>query len=113
MGEFKGGLKLNKIFSATPEVLTKEEEAMLTVVKSVRTTPRDPRFPSTNQAPHCWNRYNEWILCLKQTKDEDGCKPLRHLALNICPSIWYEKWDEEREEGTFAGLQMEDKPKHH
>ena len=77
------------------------------VVKNVRTTPRDARFQSTNQAGHCWNRYNEWLLCLKNTKgDDEGCKNMRQLAISICPTIWTEKWDEERDEGKFAGIQI-------
>jgi cytochrome c oxidase subunit 6b len=103
-----GELKLNKIFTEQPaEPLNEEEKALLKMVKNVRTTPRDVRFAnSQNQAAHCWNRYNEWLLCLKQTKDEEGCKAMRQMALSICPSIWTEKWDEEREEGTFAGLHV-------
>ena len=50
-------------------------------------------------------RYNEWILCLKKTdNDEDGCKFMRQYALSLCPDNWIEKWDEEREEGTFPGM---------
>ena len=50
-------------------------------------------------------RYNEWILCLKKTEnDEDGCKFMRQYALSLCPDTWIEKWDEEREEGTFPGM---------
>ena len=76
------------------------------VVKNVRTTPRDGRFLAQNQAPHCWNRYNEWLLCLKNTKDDEGCKSMRQMAISICPTIWTEKWDEEREEGTFPGVKV-------
>mmetsp|Transcript_8164 Transcript_8164/g.11218 ORF Transcript_8164/g.11218 Transcript_8164/m.11218 type:complete len:107 (-) Transcript_8164:464-784(-) len=100
--------KLNKIFSTDIPELSKEQEDALEVVKSVRTTPRDARFPSQNQSFHCWNRYNEWLICLKQTKgDEESCQQMRQLALNICPAIWSEKWDEEREEGTFAGVKTD------
>ena len=98
--------KLNKIFLEKPPVLNAEEQALLSQVKAVRTTPRDRRFPATNQAGHCYNRYNEWLVCLKQTKDEEGCQNLRYLATNICPTIWTEKWDEERAEGTFPGVQV-------
>jgi len=95
--------KLSKIFTDELPELSKEDAARLDIVKSVRTTPRDPRFPSQNQANHCWNRYNEWLLCLKQTQgDEAGCKSMRQLADNICPSLWSEKWDEEREPGAEA-----------
>ena len=51
--------------------------------------------------------YNEWVLCLKKTDgDEDACKPMRQFALSICPDDWYNKWDEEREEGTFSGIKF-------
>ena len=100
--------KINKIFTESMPELSAEDAARLDIVKNVRTTPRDARFPSQNQANHCWNRYNEWLLCLKSTKgDEDGCKNMRQMAVSICPSIWSEKWDEEREESTFPGLKVE------
>mmetsp|Transcript_6793 Transcript_6793/g.8576 ORF Transcript_6793/g.8576 Transcript_6793/m.8576 type:complete len:80 (+) Transcript_6793:198-437(+) len=71
----------------------------------VETTPRDPRFPNTNQSQHCWTRYNEWVLCLKRTEgDSAGCFKTRKFALSICPNEWIEKWDEEREAGNFPGL---------
>eukprot|EP00568_Trieres_chinensis_P001696 CAMPEP_0183302296 /NCGR_PEP_ID=MMETSP0160_2-20130417/8130_1 /TAXON_ID=2839 ORGANISM="Odontella Sinensis, Strain Grunow 1884" /NCGR_SAMPLE_ID=MMETSP0160_2 /ASSEMBLY_ACC=CAM_ASM_000250 /LENGTH=106 /DNA_ID=CAMNT_0025465047 /DNA_START=107 /DNA_END=427 /DNA_ORIENTATION=+ len=101
------GPKMSKFLGATVPDLTPDQTAALDVVKSVRTTPRDPRFPSQNQANHCWNRYNEWLLCLKSTGgDEDGCKNMRQMAVSICPTIWTEKWDEEREEGTFPGIKV-------
>uniref|UniRef100_A0A7S2WRP3 Cytochrome c oxidase subunit n=1 Tax=Rhizochromulina marina TaxID=1034831 RepID=A0A7S2WRP3_9STRA len=100
--------KLNKIFTAPVGELTAEQEELLSEVKAVRTTPRDSRFPSQNQANHCWNRYNEWLLCMKTTNSEEGCKTMRHLAAKICPTIWTDKWDEERGEGTFAGIKTEE-----
>jgi len=90
----------------TEEVeLNEQQSAALELIKSVKTTPRGPAFPAQNQAPHCYQRYNEWVLCLKNTNDDqESCKNMRQLALSICPYIWYEKWDEEREAGTFPGL---------
>ena len=53
----------------------------------LETTPVDPRFPNTNQAQHCWTRYNEWVLCQKKHKDdEDACKKARQFATGICPN---------------------------
>jgi len=84
------------------------------VIDLIKTTPRDPKFPSTNQAGHCWNRYNEWVLCLKTTHgDEDACAQMRQLAVSICPVDWVEKWDDEREIGNFAGIKMNDTEKTH
>ena len=96
--------KISKIFSQEPPELNKEEAARLNMIKNVRTTPRDERFPATNQALHCWNRYNEWLLCVKQSGDEDNCKPMRQYAESICPGPWVEQFDEQREEGTFSGI---------
>lgn len=99
--------KLNKIFSAPVGDLTAGEQELFNEIKANRTTPRDARFPTQNQANHCWNRYNEWLVCLKSTKDEEGCKSMRHMALKICPSLWREKWDEERGEGTYPGIKVD------
>ena len=85
--------------------MNKEEPAEFKMIENVRTTPRDPRFPAANQGGHCWNRYNEWLNCIKQTGDQEGCKIMRQHAVSICPTIWTDQWDEERDEGTFAGLQ--------
>ena len=53
--------------------------------------------------------YNEWVFCLKQTSgDEEACKKKRWLANNICPNEWMERWDDEREEGKFAGIQIDE-----
>eukprot|EP00588_Corethron_pennatum_P012480 CAMPEP_0194278978 /NCGR_PEP_ID=MMETSP0169-20130528/12890_1 /TAXON_ID=218684 /ORGANISM="Corethron pennatum, Strain L29A3" /LENGTH=91 /DNA_ID=CAMNT_0039023309 /DNA_START=67 /DNA_END=342 /DNA_ORIENTATION=+ len=74
----------------------------------LKTTPtQNKKFPNVNQASHCWNRYNEWVLCLKETdSDEAACKKLRGLAVSICPNDWREAWDEERAEGNFSGLKV-------
>mmetsp|Transcript_20932 Transcript_20932/g.37800 ORF Transcript_20932/g.37800 Transcript_20932/m.37800 type:complete len:110 (-) Transcript_20932:154-483(-) len=98
--------KLNKIFTTPVPDLSAEDQELLNEVKATRTTPRDNRFPTQNQANHCWNRYNEWLLCLKTTKDEDGCRGMRNMALQICPSFWSDKWDEERGEGNFPGINV-------
>lgn len=43
------------------EEADEEEEPKFEVV--VATAPHDPRFPSTNQARHCYTRYNEFYRC--------------------------------------------------
>lgn len=93
-----------QIFTTDPPELNAEEKARLSQIKAVRTTPRDERFPSTNQALHCWNRYNEWLVCTKQSDDEDKCKPLRQFSESICPGFWMEQWDEQRDTGAFSGI---------
>lgn len=101
--------KISKWISPSdePAELNEQQSAAMELIKSIKTTPRKDNFPAQNQASHCWNRYNEWVMCLKTTKDEEGCKQMRQLALSICPYIWYEKWDEERADGNFAGLQTD------
>mmetsp|Transcript_8979 Transcript_8979/g.16574 ORF Transcript_8979/g.16574 Transcript_8979/m.16574 type:complete len:82 (+) Transcript_8979:66-311(+) len=75
----------------------------------VETTPRDARFPNTNQAQHCWTRYNEWVLCLKRTgNDEEQCLKQRKFAQSLCPAESVENWDEQREAGNFPGVQMDE-----
>ena len=85
-----------KIFTTEPPEMSKEDAARLKQIQMVRTTPRDERFSSTNQALNCWNRYNEWVLC-EQQSDADACKKLRQYAESICPSEWTNGWDEQRE----------------
>lgn len=97
--------KISKIFTTEPPQLNKEEQARLNMIKQARTCPRDERFPSQNQALHCWNRYNQWLVCVDQKGGtEEKCKPLRQMADSICPGFWTEQWDEQREEGSFSGI---------
>lgn len=95
-----------QIFSDKIPELDEKQEDLLHQVKNVRTTPRDARFPSQNQALHCWNRYNEWLLCKKQSGEDadEKCQVYRQYSNSICPSAWLENWDEAREEGTFMGI---------
>jgi cytochrome c oxidase subunit 6b len=97
--------RFDQIFSDKIPELSEEQEDLLHQVKNVRTTPRDQRFPSQNQALHCWNRYNEWLLCMKQTaNDNDKCQVYRQWSVSICPNDWTDNWDEAREEGRFMGI---------
>jgi len=99
-----------QIFSDKIPELDEKQEDLLHQVKNVRTTPRDQRFPSQNQALHCWNRYNEWLVCLKQNAEDDAaekCQVYRQYSTSICPFAWVENWDEAREEGTFMGIQQQ------
>ncbi|GMI49541.1 hypothetical protein ScalyP_jg8861 [Parmales sp. scaly parma] len=76
----------------------------------LKTTPVDTKFTSAqNQAPHCWQRFNQYVLCVKKTGSEDECASMRQLAISVCPDDWTEKWDEEREAGNFAGIQEHEK----
>mmetsp|Transcript_25574 Transcript_25574/g.37632 ORF Transcript_25574/g.37632 Transcript_25574/m.37632 type:complete len:106 (+) Transcript_25574:75-392(+) len=105
---------MSSVDNMTAAFKTKHEEndekkgAFLELVEGVRTTPRQQKFPAQNQAPHCWNRYNEWVLCLKTTKgDEKRCSMVRQYAVSICPDEWVEKWDTERDEKLFPGIKAD------
>ncbi|KAK9837618.1 hypothetical protein WJX74_001546 [Apatococcus lobatus] len=80
-----------------------EEEEPKPEVK-VDTAPFDVRFPGTNQARHCYARYNEYHKCIA-TKDEedDSCKFYAKAYRAICPGEWVEKWNEQRDAGTWPG----------
>jgi len=70
----------------------------------VDTAPIDPRFPATNQARHCFVKYNEAHKCFADRgEDDDACKRLARDYRAICPVEWLEKWNEAREEGTWWG----------
>ena len=96
--------KISRIFTTRPPEMNNEETARFKQMMATTTTPRDTKFPANNQAMHCWNRYNEWIVCTQNTSSDEKCKPLRQYADSICPGIWLEQFDESREEGTFGGI---------
>ncbi|KAF7845677.1 hypothetical protein BT93_L1283 [Corymbia citriodora subsp. variegata] len=62
----------------------------------------DARFPNQNQTKHCWQNYVDYHKCIL-AKGEDF-KPCRQFFLayrSLCPSSWAERWDDQRENGTF------------
>jgi cytochrome c oxidase subunit 6b len=86
---------------AEEEEPEQEEEAASEDIV-VKTTPFDPRFPQQNQAKHCYTRYNEYHKCAAENGEEE-CASMAKLYRSICPGEWVEKWNEERENGTWAG----------
>ncbi|KAK9827724.1 hypothetical protein WJX81_005556 [Elliptochloris bilobata] len=79
-----------------------DEEPKMEVV--VATAPHDPRFPSTNQARHCYTRYNEFYRCkAKKSEDTPECVFYKKAFRSLCPGDWVERWEEAREAGTWAG----------
>jgi cytochrome c oxidase subunit 6b len=86
---------------AEEEEPEQEEEAASEDIV-VKTTPFDPRFPQQNQAKHCYTRYNEYHKCAAE-KGEEECASMAKLYRSICPGEWVEKWNEERENGTWPG----------
>ncbi|SMQ46541.1 unnamed protein product [Zymoseptoria tritici ST99CH_3D7] len=62
----------------------------------------DARFPNQNQTKHCWQNYVDYHKCIL-AKGEDF-KPCRQFYLayrSLCPIGWSNRWDEQREAGTF------------
>ena len=92
--------------AAEEQVAEKEEEEQVEEASSedivIKTTPFDPRFPQQNQAKHCYTRYNEYHKCAAE-KGEEECASMAKLYRSICPGEWVEKWNEERENGTWPG----------
>ncbi|OWM89955.1 cytochrome c oxidase subunit 6b-2 [Punica granatum] len=70
----------------------------------LKTAPADFRFPTTNQTRHCFTRYIEFHRCLTAKGEESGeCEKFARYYRSLCPGEWVEKWNEQRENGTFPG----------
>ncbi|KAG0479904.1 hypothetical protein HPP92_010762 [Vanilla planifolia] len=73
----------------------------------LKTAPADFRFPTTNQSRHCFTRYIEYHRCIAAKGDNsDGsadCEKFSRYYRSLCPEEWVERWNEQRENGTFPG----------
>ncbi|KAL1335295.1 hypothetical protein AAHE18_11G237900 [Arachis hypogaea] len=70
----------------------------------LKTAPADFRFPTTNQTRHCFTRYVEFHRCLAAKGDDSAeCERFAKYYRSLCPGEWVEKWNEQRENGTFPG----------
>ncbi|XP_052201732.1 cytochrome c oxidase subunit 6b-3-like isoform X1 [Diospyros lotus] len=70
----------------------------------LRTAPADFRFPTTNQTRHCFTRYIEFHRCLAVKGEEASeCDKFAKYYRSLCPGEWVERWNEQRENGTFPG----------
>ncbi|KAJ3800684.1 cytochrome c oxidase, subunit VIb [Lentinula aff. detonsa] len=60
------------------------------------------RFPNQNQTRHCFQTYIDYHKCVK-AKGEDfaPCQQFLQAYRALCPHSWTEKWDAQREAGTF------------
>merc|ERR1712121_387735 len=66
--------------------------------------PFDARFPNQNQSRNCWQNYVDFHRCQKlKGEDYANCKYFEFVYKSMCPRSWVEQWDEQREEGKFAG----------
>ncbi|KAG8063167.1 hypothetical protein GUJ93_ZPchr0003g17853 [Zizania palustris] len=81
-----------------------EEEAEEKPEIKIETAPADFRFPTTNQTRHCFTRYVEYHRCVA-AKGEDApeCDKFVKYYRALCPGEWVERWNEQRENGTFPG----------
>lgn len=68
------------------------------------TAPFDPRFPNQNQTRYCYQSYIDYHRCQKlRGADYEPCTYFKKCFQSMCPNAWVEKWDEQRESGTFPG----------
>ncbi|KAF4388437.1 hypothetical protein CsatB_008113 [Cannabis sativa] len=83
-----------------------EQEAVEEEAPEIKleTAPADFRFPTTNQTRHCFTRYIEYHRCVA-AKGEDApeCDKFQKYYRSLCPGEWVERWNEQRENGTFPG----------
>ncbi|KAJ7965740.1 Cytochrome c oxidase subunit [Quillaja saponaria] len=81
-----------------------QETAEETPEIKLETAPADFRFPTTNQSRHCFTRYIEYHRCTA-AKGEDApeCEKFAKYYRSLCPGEWIDRWNEQRENGTFPG----------
>ncbi|TYH76686.1 hypothetical protein ES332_D04G103400v1 [Gossypium tomentosum] len=69
----------------------------------LKTAPADFRFPTTNQTRHCFTCYIEFHGCLAAKGESNECERFAKYYRSLCPGEWVERWNEQRENGTFPG----------
>ncbi|CAH9053189.1 unnamed protein product [Cuscuta epithymum] len=70
----------------------------------LETAPADFRFPTTNQSRHCFTRYVEFHRCVASKGDSaPECDKFAKYYRSLCPGEWVDRWNEQRENGTFPG----------
>lgn len=90
--------------SAESETAGDEEAAEETREIKLETAPADFRFPTTNQTRHCFTRYVEYHRCIAAKGDDaPECQKFAKYYRALCPGEWIDKWNEQRENGTFPG----------
>jgi len=98
----------NRIFSPNKHDLTTitmaEEDGQELVTKPFKfvTAGTDARFPNVNQTKHCWQNYVDYHKCIiAKGEDFAPCRQFWLAYRSLCPSGWYQRWDEQREAGQF------------
>ncbi|OMP84683.1 Cytochrome c oxidase subunit 6B [Diplodia seriata] len=62
----------------------------------------DARFPNQNQTKHCWQNYVDYHKCILAKGEEFApCRQFLLAYRSLCPSGWVERWNDQREAGTF------------
>ncbi|XP_020224405.1 cytochrome c oxidase subunit 6b-1 [Cajanus cajan] len=81
-----------------------EDAAEETPEIKLETAPADFRFPTTNQTRHCFTRYIEYHRCIAAKGDgASECDKFAKYYRSLCPGEWVDRWNEQRENGTFPG----------
>ncbi|CAL4914716.1 unnamed protein product [Urochloa decumbens] len=94
----------NPVTEETSETATEEEEAEEKPEIKIETAPADFRFPTTNQTRHCFTRYVEYHRCVAAKGDDASeCDKFAKYYRSLCPGEWVDRWNEQRENGTFPG----------
>jgi len=87
----------------TTDTAEKEEAEEKAEIK-IETAPADFRFPTTNQSRHCFTRYVEYHRCVAAKGDDaPECDKFAKYYRSLCPGEWVDRWNEQRENGTFPG----------
>ncbi|GJS22131.1 cytochrome c oxidase subunit 6B-1-like protein [Tanacetum coccineum] len=95
---------VNENPSESDEQETTDDE---TVEIKLETAPGDYRFPTTNQSRHCFTRYVEYHRCVAAKGDgAPECDKFAKYYRSLCPGEWVDRWNEQRENGTFPGSEL-------
>ncbi|KAJ6833739.1 cytochrome c oxidase subunit 6b-1-like [Iris pallida] len=88
----------------TEQEVTEQEEAEEKPEIKIETAPADFRFPTTNQTRHCFTRYIEYHRCIAaKGEGAPDCDKFAKYYRALCPGEWVDRWNEQRENGTFPG----------
>ncbi|XP_057504129.1 cytochrome c oxidase subunit 6b-1-like [Actinidia eriantha] len=81
-----------------------DQEVEETPEIKLETAPADFRFPTTNQSRHCFTRYIEYHRCVAaKGEGASECDKFAKYYRALCPGEWVDRWNEQRENGTFPG----------
>ncbi|XP_023769117.1 cytochrome c oxidase subunit 6b-3 [Lactuca sativa] len=94
----------DKLDTITSAVTNAHKPKEIKSKKKLETAPGDYRFPTTNQSRHCFTRYVEYHRCVAAKGDgAPECDKFAKYYRSLCPGEWVDRWNEQRENGTFPG----------